>query len=121
MEGIVSRTTMLLQGTSTYFDRVQRERIIRRERLGSSSGPQTPASSDSRFPKRIGLAPWHRRNSHDSLLSASSSIRGLLMGRTPSATPIPERQYAGAGGKQYPRGDLKSKNQQSFAQANVLI
>lgn len=37
--------------------------------------------------KLFGRAPWHRKESGDSITSVSSSIRAVLKGRTPPATP----------------------------------
>lgn len=37
--------------------------------------------------RHLGLAPWHRKTSQDSILSVSSSILDLLRGKPPPATP----------------------------------
>ncbi|KAM0253291.1 hypothetical protein ACHAQJ_007345 [Trichoderma viride] len=37
--------------------------------------------------KLFGKAPWHRKESGDSFISVSSSIRAVLKGKTPPATP----------------------------------
>lgn len=37
--------------------------------------------------KLFGRAPWHRKESADSFTSVSSSIRAVLKGKTPPATP----------------------------------
>jgi parafibromin len=91
--GLPSRTTLLLEGTTNYFDRQQHEQHERsctnRAHIGPAT-PQTPASTDSRPRRGFGLAPWHRKTSQESLLSVSSSVHRLLMGRPPAATPAPE-------------------------------
>ncbi|KAE9363510.1 hypothetical protein N431DRAFT_474532 [Stipitochalara longipes BDJ] len=99
---LASRTTMLLQGASTYFDRTQR----RSNRLVEIS--PSPSSLDGKRRPKLGVAPWHRRRSHDSILSVTSSVRNLLMGKTPIATPIPEKHYVGPDGKTYPAVKLAS-------------
>ena len=107
MAALPSRTTLLLEGTSSYFDRQQREQ---RDRNATNCAypvpttPQTPASADSRPRRGFGLAPWHRRTSQESLLSVSSSVHRLLMGRPPVATPAPEKQYADPTGEKPDRG-----------------
>jgi len=111
MEGstsLTSRTTMLLQATTSYFDRMQRER---HGQCPVAETPKTPSSPGSRSRRRFGIAPWHRRHSHDSLLSVSSSVHNLLMGKTPVATPMSEKYYAGPGGKAYPRGNQHGPKQ----------
>ncbi|KAL7932757.1 hypothetical protein V8C35DRAFT_328348 [Trichoderma chlorosporum] len=39
--------------------------------------------------KLFGKAPWHRKDSGDSFTSVSSSVRAVLKGKTPPASPIP--------------------------------
>lgn len=39
--------------------------------------------------KLFGKAPWHRKESGESFSSVSSSIRAVLKGKTPPATPAP--------------------------------
>jgi parafibromin len=117
---LASRTTMLLEGTTIYFDRVQRERN-NRHRSYLAATPHSPATPSSRSRHSFGLAPWHRRNSHDSFLSVSSSVHRLLMGKTPSSTPNPEGkkqgQYSGQDGKMYMKGKAQSHVCQSCASA----
>src|SRR5450756_1372129 len=91
---LASHTTILLHGASNYFDRMQR-----RSHLPSGISPSPSLGSRSR--PRLGIAPWHRRHSLDSVLSVSSSVRNLLLGKTPIATPIPEKSYVGPDGKTY--------------------
>ncbi|KAK1699859.1 hypothetical protein BDP55DRAFT_209391 [Colletotrichum godetiae] len=38
----------------------------------------------------FGKAPWHRKDSNDTISSATSSVRDVLAGRTPPVTPDPE-------------------------------
>ena len=103
---LASRTTMLLEGTTTYFDRLQRERNQKGSHLGPT--PHSPQTPDSRLYRGFGLAPWHRRHSHDSFISVSSSIHGFLMGKTPTATPslegMKQGDYIGQDGKTYIKG-----------------
>ncbi|KAF4637271.1 hypothetical protein G7Y89_g786 [Cudoniella acicularis] len=82
-----SRTTMLLEGTSNYFEKAEQEEKHRRE-MQPPQHPKPSPSPDSRPRRGFGLAPWHRKNSSESLLSASTSVYRILMGKTPSATPI---------------------------------
>jgi parafibromin len=95
----------VLEGAASYFDRVQRERGNMCVSTPAIHTPTSPASLDARPRRMFGLAPWHRKNSNESMLSVSSSVHQLLMGRTPAATPNPERKYAGHEGKTYPRGN----------------
>ncbi|KAH7314052.1 hypothetical protein BKA65DRAFT_600110 [Rhexocercosporidium sp. MPI-PUGE-AT-0058] len=103
-----SRTTMLLQGTSQYLGQVQRERCQISVPCRPPDPPQTPCSQSSRSTRRFGLAPWHRRSSHESILSASSSVFRLLLGKPPVTTPNPDYQYEGNDGRTYPKVDITS-------------
>jgi parafibromin len=105
-DNLASRTTILLEGTSNYFEKLQQERAqLQSRQLLRQETAQSPASSlDSRPRRRLGLAPWHRRNSHESVLSVSSSVHRLLQGMTPAATPVLERRYIGSDGKEYLAG-----------------
>ncbi|KXH41900.1 hypothetical protein CSIM01_02736 [Colletotrichum simmondsii] len=38
----------------------------------------------------FGKAPWHRKDSNDTISSATSSVRDFLAGKTPPVTPDPE-------------------------------
>lgn len=98
--GLASRTTLILEGATGYFDRMQQERKDRYGRLLSPGTPLTPVSPGRRA---FGLAPWHRRNSHESVLSVSSSVHKLLRGKTPAATPVPKSQYT-LDGKEFIKG-----------------
>jgi hypothetical protein len=40
------------------------------------------------------------------MISVSSSVRKLLMGKTPIATPSHEKHYMGPEGKNYPTGTV---------------
>jgi parafibromin len=101
--GLASRTTMILEGVAGYFDRIQQERKDRNGRLMSPGTPGTLVTPASPGRRAFGLAPWHRRNSHESIISVSSSVHKLLRGKTPAATPVPESQYA-LGGKEFIKG-----------------
>ncbi|OWP04612.1 hypothetical protein B2J93_4891 [Marssonina coronariae] len=105
---LASQTTMLLQGTSHFLDRVQREKSQPPGIHVPSDLPQTPGSPGGISLRRFGLAPWHRRSSHESILSASSSVFKLLLGKAPSATPNPEHQYEAHGGANYAKVDIAS-------------
>lgn len=94
-----SRTTILLHGASTYFDRAHR----RSNHLAANS--PSSSSLEGRKRSKIGIAPWHRKRSNESLLSVTSSVRDLLMGNTPIATPIPEKHYVGPDGMMYLTGN----------------
>lgn len=113
-DNLASRTTILLEGTSNYFEKLQQERAqLQSHQLLRQETAQSPASSqDSRPRRRLGLAPWHRRNSHESVLSVSSSVYRLLRGRTPAATPVLERRYIGSDGKEYLAGINPNRQQQ---------
>lgn len=102
-EGLASRTTMLLEGTSSYFERAQNKRNhLQSDQMSTTTTLQS--TPDGRLHRRFGLAPWHRRNSQDSVLSVSSSVRKLLMGKPPVATPDLEKSYPGKDGNRYRRG-----------------
>lgn len=107
---LTSRTTMLLQGTSQYLDRVQRDICQTSVPSLPSDIPQTPGSQSSRSTRRFGLAPWHRRGSHESILSVSSSVFKLLLGKAPAATPNSDYQYEGTDGRAYTKGMPSPKN-----------
>lgn len=101
---------MVLEGTSHYFEKLQRNRRERKDRLyevATIGSPRSVVTSsvDGRSMRRgFGLAPWHRRNSHESLLSVSSSVHRLLMGKTPATTPRSEEKYFGPGGESFSKG-----------------
>ncbi|CAG8957553.1 hypothetical protein HYFRA_00010419 [Hymenoscyphus fraxineus] len=83
-----SRTTMLLEGTSTQLEKVRKEllelqQIHTQPRRTFTS--RTPASPETR--RRRGRAPWHRRQSNESMWSVSSSVHKILMGKSPAASP----------------------------------
>ncbi|KAK0102891.1 accessory factor associated with RNA polymerase II [Cadophora gregata] len=105
---ITSRTTMLLQGTSQYLDRAEQESCQASKPCLPPEAPQTPGSSSLRSFRRFGLAPWHRKTSHESILSASSSVFKLLLGKAPAVTPNPDYQYEGTDGKTYLKVDIAS-------------
>ncbi|KAL3417301.1 hypothetical protein PVAG01_11301 [Phlyctema vagabunda] len=79
-----SRTTMLLEATAGYFDRVQTKK--HQSILAASPVTSSPDSKGSR--RRFGLAPWHRRDSHDTLISVTTTLHNLLMGNTPAVSPV---------------------------------
>lgn len=94
---------MIVEGAAGYFDRMLQEGKDRNCRQLSPSTPFTPNSPGRRA---FGLAPWHRRNSHEShesIFSVSSSVHKLLRGKTPATTPVPESLYTLAG-KVYTKG-----------------
>ncbi|KAE8450547.1 hypothetical protein EG329_006278 [Mollisiaceae sp. DMI_Dod_QoI] len=99
MHSWASRTTTILEGASTYF--AQREGGVL---FNSSPVPPSPTSPDPRSRRVFGLAPWHQKNSNESLLSVSSSVHQLLVGKTPAATPVQERRYTASDGNTYPSG-----------------
>jgi parafibromin len=78
-----SITTFTLEGVSSYFNHV--ESHIPPARVASDK------STMSYVPRlEIGKAPWHRSGSQDGDgWSVTSSIRGLLMGKTPVPSPGP--------------------------------
>lgn len=104
--GLKSRTTVLLEETSNYLIQQQRAKAEKQKQYDVSTPRSITslASLDGRLRRGFGLAPWHRRNSHESFLSASSSIHRLLMGKTPSATPNSEGRYIGPGGGVFQKG-----------------
>ncbi|KAL2061714.1 hypothetical protein VTL71DRAFT_7092 [Oculimacula yallundae] len=103
VDRLTSRTTQLLQGTSQYLDRVKRERC-QTSATWAPDAPRTPESQTSRSTRKFGLAPWHRRSSHESILSVSSSVFRLLLGKAPAATPIQEFPPEGLDSKTYNKG-----------------
>jgi hypothetical protein len=101
----ISRTKLTLEGTTSYFDRVVRYRHLRQQH-GSPGQPETSSSDSTRAPrKHLGMAPWHRRGSNDvASWSTTSSIRNLLMGKSPTVTPASESQSQGSKNDQYFQG-----------------
>jgi parafibromin len=53
-------------------------------------------------------------------MSVTSSVRNLLMGKTPVATPILEKHYVGPDGMTYPTGKMKNQNAK-YCQADIWI
>lgn len=103
--GIKSRTTVLLEGTSQYLHEAERERIEKAcQGFATPRTVGTTTSFDQRIRRGFGLAPWHRRASHESIFSATSSIRQLLMGKNPAATPNPDGKYMDANGNLFDKG-----------------
>ncbi|KAI9746187.1 MAG: hypothetical protein M1818_000868 [Claussenomyces sp. TS43310] len=80
-DDIISYTGKILEGTSAYL---QIEQITDLD----DNASLFPENRWSRRPP--GVAPWHRKNSHDTLWSVGSSIRNLLRGKTPPSSPYPE-------------------------------
>ncbi|TAQ84088.1 hypothetical protein B7494_g7589 [Chlorociboria aeruginascens] len=110
---IASGTTMILEGATNYLDRAERMR-------NHGHHPKTSNSSslNSRVRPGFGLAPWHRKSSSDSVISVSSSIHDLLMGRpplsTPNPDPDPEMQYGGQKGKEYSKVEISDPHDPTF-------
>lgn len=74
-------TKETLNGTSNYFSH-----FTRKKNNNSAKSPEDETLSTKR--KRLGLAPWHRKASDVSgAWSATSSIKELLMGKTPMHSP----------------------------------
>ena len=91
-----STTGFVLAGATTYLKKVKRDK--HREQSFET------ISEDRNSPRKVGLAPWHRHDSADSSMSASSSIRAFVMGKTPPATPLPPARYTSPSGERYQRG-----------------
>lgn len=72
----------------------------------SPSDAQCSSSVSKAGSRRLfGRPPWHRTNSQEDRWSITSSVRDVLMGKTPLATPVPEAQYIGPNGTRYPKGE----------------
>ncbi|CZS92254.1 uncharacterized protein RAG0_02719 [Rhynchosporium agropyri] len=108
MDKLASQTTQLLQGTSQYLDRVQRQRCQTSAPYILPDDAHTPGSQSSRSTRKFGLAPWHRRSSYESILSVSSSVFRLLLGKAPAATPIQEFPPQGIDGRSRHKVDTTS-------------
>ena len=78
-------TKETLNATSSYFSHFGRKK--------TSTQPKSPEDETlSTRLKRHGIAPWHRKASDVSAVwSATSSIKGLLMGKTPMVSPHMEK------------------------------
>ena len=114
-----SGMTLLLEGTSSYLDRHeygQREQNTMDRGHLLPETLETPQSADIRPRRGFGLAPWHGRTSQESLLSVSSSVRRLLMGKAPAATPYEEQPYADGGRTIHERG-----NDQPYELHEILV
>ncbi|OTB08188.1 hypothetical protein M426DRAFT_317290 [Hypoxylon sp. CI-4A] len=72
---------------------------------GSSSG--NGGSGWSRSLKLFGKSPWHRKASAGSEASASSSVRDVLRGRTPVASPVSDIEPVNSFCVQFPGGEAK--------------
>jgi parafibromin len=106
VNSLKSKTTMVLEGASQYFNEEQRNRAAKKYESASPRSIASFASSDGRLRFGFGLAPWHRRSSHESFLSVSSSVHRLLMGKAPAATPKSEASYRGPEGRLFQKGIL---------------
>ena len=93
LDDLPSRTTATLEGATNALEHIHFPADGRTSSLGSLGAHRNP-----------GLAPWHRRNSQDTLWSISSSIREVLRGRTPVVTPNAKMEYGGHKGKKYAKG-----------------
>lgn len=88
---------------------------MQEQRHSSQLSPLTKLDEEDPSSRVRGLAPWHRANSDETMMSASSSVHKLLMGDTPLATPIPqsrhspEHTYEDFKGKSYEKG-IKTGN-----------
>ena len=75
--------------------------------------PMSPNAQSLRLPrKRFGLAPWHQNDSGDTVgrvRSATSSIKELLFGKTPTSTPQPGAALGDAKPKEYFGGEIHSE------------
>ncbi|KAG0649142.1 Cell division control 73 [Hyphodiscus hymeniophilus] len=113
-----TRTILLLEGTSNYLDQQLQDQRERRVNgfYPVSETPQTPISIDGRPRRRFGLAPWHRKTSQESLLSVSSSVHRLLMGKAPApaATPTVETSYEDYAGLSYEKVEISEPGQPTF-------
>lgn len=105
---------MTLQGTTSYLKRMQSSLSDRQQTRHPTSDSHSLSSPESNTRRRYGLAPWHRKNSHETVFSVSSSIREVLMGKTPVVTPNPEAQYTTQNGKQYTKVDLENPDDDTF-------
>ncbi|KAK5987938.1 hypothetical protein PT974_12074 [Cladobotryum mycophilum] len=69
-------------------------------------GDDSGASKIAR--KIFGKAPWHRRESGDSFINISSSIKAVLRGRSPPSTPTASLSYTNSfqfGNNPFPGGE----------------
>lgn len=81
-------TKETLNATSNYFSQWKCTSIIDTDK--------SPGADSAKIPRRrIGLAPWRRKNSHDTAWSATSSIKALVMGKTPMVSPRPPSDLGG--------------------------
>lgn len=114
-ERLQSRTTLILQGTTRYFEGNQSDRSRNHAYHTyheASPGSQSPDSKGER--RRFGLAPWHRRNSNDTVITVTSSLHELLMGEAPRPTPNSEVEYTGHGGQRYRKVEISDPKQDTF-------
>lgn len=82
-------TKETLNGTTNYFSHFRRKKT---SEPTSKEGKSPEEETLSTKRKRLGIAPWHRKASDVSAVwSATSSFKGLLMGKTPMTSPHLER------------------------------
>lgn len=80
-------TKETLNGTTSYFSHFRRKKTSEPK---DGKSPEEETLSTKR--KRLGIAPWHRKASDVSAVwSATSSLKGLLMGKTPMTSPHMEK------------------------------
>lgn len=96
-------TEATIEGARRRLSRpVNQSPLARISSLLREESSKSPGKSRQR--KIFGKSPWHRKNSMGSDVSASSSIRDIIMGETPLATPSAERPSSADWSNQYPGG-----------------
>jgi parafibromin len=103
-DDVQSQTAETLEGATNILLRREEPRGPYQPHLSTDDRTSSTASFGHR--RRLGLAPWHRRNSHDSVWSVTSSIRDVLRGNTPCATPKSAMGYGDHKGKKFATGML---------------
>jgi|SRR5277367_173969 len=103
-EELPSRITSILKGVTSALGRSQKDAAYPNTHF--SPGDRTPSVGSQRPGRRIGIAPWHRRNPQDSTWSVTILIRDVLRGKTPVTTLNPEIQYGGYQGKKYAKDTI---------------
>lgn len=101
-----SQTTKIIQGTTNALEQARRDCCPDKERQFAPDGRELSlgSSGNNGYKGRLGVAPWHRRKSQDTMLSVTSTIRDVLRGRTPVSTPYPELEYGDHKGNKYSKG-----------------
>jgi parafibromin len=105
-EHLPSQTTETIQGAPRALEQARCDGRPDQERQFAPDGRDLSLSSteNNGYEGKLGVAPWHRRKSQDTILSITSTVRDLLRGKTLVSTPNTEMEYGDYRGNKYSKG-----------------